>query len=108
VHIACTPARLPTQSKLRQTRRIDADLVGVVIASLEDLELFVVGSVDEAVFVVNASRPVAGQVSLERFGLTDAVERIALDLADETNNAAHPFAIGLQPVLKVVLHLLEV
>jgi hypothetical protein len=58
-----------------------------VIASLEDLDLFVIDAVDEAVFVVDASRPVAGEVSFERLGLADAVERIALDLADATNDA---------------------
>jgi hypothetical protein len=43
--------------------------VAVVIASLDDLHLFAVGTVDKAVFVVDAARPVAGQVALQRLRL---------------------------------------
>jgi hypothetical protein len=51
-----------------------------VIASLEDFHFFVVGPVDEPVFVVNTARPVAGQITFQGFRLSYPREWVALDL----------------------------
>jgi hypothetical protein len=54
-----------------------------VVTGHEDHDLLVRDQVDEAVLVVDPSRPCSGQVVLQRLGLTDPREGVTLDVLDE-------------------------
>lgn len=73
-----------------------------MVSSLQDLDLVVVGSIDEAVFVVDATGPVPGEFTFERFRLADSVERISLNLGDEPDDPSSHLAVGGQPELEVL------
>src|SRR5438552_3163567 len=75
--------------------------VAVVITSLEDLHLLVVGSVDQSVFVVDAAGPVAGQVTFQGFRLSYPGERVALDLTNQARNSRRHLPVCAQPVQEV-------
>jgi hypothetical protein len=53
--------------------------------------------VDEAVLLIYASRPAAGQNALERFGLPDTFERVSLHVFDEGDDAQRLVSILLDP-----------
>src|ERR1700688_807405 len=75
--------------------------VTVVITSLEDLHLFVVGPVHEPVFVVDAAGPVAGQVTFQGFRLAYPGERVALDLTDQARDPRRHLPVCAQPEQEV-------
>lgn len=54
--------------------------------------------VDEAVFVVYAVRPLAGEAVFEGFRLSGAGERVAHDLMDEPVDAFEHMFVGVLPV----------
>src|SRR5208282_136449 len=75
--------------------------VAVVITSLEDLHLFVVGPVHQPVFVVDAAGPVAGQITFQGFRLSYPGERVALDLTDQPRDSRRHLPVRAQPVQEV-------
>lgn len=76
--------------------------IAVVITSLEDLHLFVVGPVDQPVLVVNAAGPVAGQVAFEGLRLTYTCERVTLYLTDQAGDPLRHLPICAQPIEEVL------
>src|SRR5262249_34038579 len=56
----------------------------------------------DAVLLIDAARPVAGERVFQGLGLAEAGERLALDVADEGVDPLEDLAIGLLPV-EVVL-----
>ena len=55
-------------------------------------------SLDDAVFVIDAAGPVAGQRVFEGLGFADAFKRVPLYLFDEAVNAPQGFFVGFLPV----------
>ena len=76
-------------------------LVAVVITSLEDLHLLVIGAVHQSVFVVDAAGPVAGQVTFQGFRLSYPGEWVTLDLTDKARNSPRHLPVCAQPVQEV-------
>ena len=74
----------------------------VVVAELGDEYRFFRDFVDNAVFVVDATGPVAGQCVAQGFGFADALEGLALDFLDEGIDSQEHLAVGLLPV-KIIL-----
>src|ERR1700722_9327904 len=79
-----------------------AGSVGVVITSLEDLHLFVVGPVNQPVLVVDAAGPVTGQIALQGFRLTYPGERVSLDLTDQARDPPRHLPVRAEPVEEVL------
>ena len=76
--------------------------VAVVITSLEDLHLLVVGPVYQPVLVIDSAGPVAGEVSFEGLGLAYPGERVALDLTDQAGDPCRHLPVCAQPVQEVL------
>jgi len=70
----------------------------IVIAKLGDEERVAFDLVDQAVLVINTTRPISRQTVLERLGLTDTGERRTLNVPNEVVNSPEGFAIGPLPV----------
>ncbi len=75
--------------------------VAVVIPRLEDLHLFVIGAVDQAMFVVDASGQVPGQLAFQRLWLSYPSERVALDLTDQAGDPRRHLPVCAEPVQEV-------
>ena len=69
-----------------------------MITQLRDKNGVLGRPVDEAVFVIDASRPVAGKAVLEGFGFAGAGEGVTHDLMDEPIDAVEHLPVGLLPV----------
>jgi len=74
----------------------------IVIAQLSDQDGVLRRPVHDPVFVIDATRPIAGESVLERLGLADSGKRIAPDLLDETDDAFEPPPVGPYPVLVIL------
>lgn len=66
--------------------------------ALRDGDFVVLDAIDQSVFVVDAARPVAGQVALQRFGFSGTLEEVALDFLDEQVDPANLRLVGLLPI----------
>jgi hypothetical protein len=75
----------------------------IVVAALQDFQnpvaTFVSNTVDQTVFLVDATRPPARQIKFQRLGLTDSGERVALDIVDQSVNAVSNFRCVILIVL---------
>src|SRR5258707_11213316 len=87
--LACGKA--PRRSSSPPILRAAVWSVAVVITSLDDLHFLRVCTVDQSVLVVDAARPVAGQVAFEGLGFAYALEGVALDLADQAGDPGRHF-----------------
>ena len=76
----------------RQQRRA---FRSVVVPGLDDDEVIASDGVDEAVLLVEAARPVAGEVSAEAFGFAGADTGVACRFLDESVDAEQGFAVSL-------------
>lgn len=66
--------------------------LAVIVKAAGDNDQFVIGCpIDQAVSVVDAPRPIAGQTAAQRFGFSDASERIARRCGDQGINALQCF-----------------
>jgi hypothetical protein len=63
-------------------------------------------AIDEAMFLVNAPRPIAGQRMTKRFGFADAGMRIAPDVFEQFVNSPDNFFVRLLPVLVIFSRLI--
>src|SRR4249920_3813566 len=70
------------------------DSRSVMVSGLHDDEFILTELVDEAVFIGDAARPVAGEVVGEAFGLSDALSRVPRSFLDHAVDALEdrPFA----------------
>jgi hypothetical protein len=67
----------------------------VVTAALRDGDLVALDPVDQSVGVVDAPRPVAGELVLQRFRLADSLERRALNVANQEVDSFQPGFVRL-------------
>ena len=75
----------------------------VVVAELGDQEAVAVHLVDHAVFVIDASRPVAREGMTEGFGLADSVKGGAAGLLDEKVDPLGQLGVCSVPVQVMLL-----
>ena len=68
----------------------------IVIAKLRDEHAIARRFVDQSVFVVDASGPIAGKPVFQRFGLADSLKRLPLNLFDQ---CVDPFEYGFISLL---------
>ncbi len=78
----------------------------VVVAQLRDAQIGALYSVDDAMLIIDASRPVSGERMPEALGLPNSREWVPLDFVDQRVDALHYLAIGLLPVQVVLPRML--
>jgi hypothetical protein len=69
----------------------------VVVAAGEYSDTIRLHFVDKAVLLVDPAGHAPGKVSLEPFGFADALERVALNLADESDDPQGHRPVVLDP-----------
>ncbi len=69
----------------------------VVVAAGQNPDLVRLDLIHEPMLLVNPPRPAAGQFIFQRFGLSFAAKRIALDFLNQFQNAERLLAILLDP-----------
>ena len=73
------------------TEVVPARLLSVVMARGERVHVVIIRLVDQAVLLVDTTRPVTGQLSPKSFGLARSVERIPRGRFDKPKRAeCHP------------------
>lgn len=73
--------------------------LAVIVKAAPDNDQFVIRCpIDQTVRIVDAPRPIAGQIAAQRFRLSDASERVARRRSDQGINALQRFFVLLVPV----------
>jgi hypothetical protein len=66
----------------------------VVVSGFQDLDLVIVCSVHEPMFVVDPPGPIPGQFPFEGFWFSNPCERVALDFSDKPGYPSGCLAVG--------------
>jgi hypothetical protein len=74
----------------------------IVISGLEEIDLVISDAIDQSVFLSNASRPTTRQNVFQRFGFTQAFERIAHYCVDKIKDSDGDAALVFDPEPQVL------
>ncbi|MBV6492093.1 MAG: hypothetical protein LDLANPLL_00084 [Turneriella sp.] len=71
-------------------------------AALDDFDRRVSHTIHQTMFVVNSTRPATSKISFQRFGFTDTLKRITLDMLNEIDNFLCNALIFANPIRQIV------
>lgn len=74
----------------------------VVISTRQDSDLILSHLIHKAMFSVDSPRPTTGKVTLQRLRLSNSMERVALNVFDQLDDAQGLAAILLYPPSQIL------